>query len=101
MTSLSHDTCFSTNRAEWGQLQPDDAGQVLEVVRRLALKYSDPPPDSLPDPNLPATVRGFVRMLERHPCLTLRVLIFALEDAGHRALERTASCEVSQGGDLC
>lgn len=102
MKSLAPKKCSSPKRAAASnQLQSDDVGQILEVVRTLALKYSAPPVDSLSDTNLCATVRRFVRMLKHNPCLTLRVLIFALEDAGHRALERTASCDVSRGGDLC
>jgi len=102
MTSFSDKTCLPVERAAASsRLQPEDIHQILEVVRALALRYSISPTNSPPVAGLRGDVRGFVQRLEHNPCLTLRVLIFALEDVGHRALQETTGCEGSRGGDLC
>lgn len=68
------------------KLRPEEARRLLAVVRDLAHEkepeghvYGTVPPRK--------AARVFVAALEQHPYLTLRNLIFALEEAGHAALE--------------
>lgn len=65
-------------------LRENEARRLLAVVRDLAHErepdrhtYSTVPPRK--------AAGVFVAALEEHPYLTLRNLIFALEEAGHRA----------------
>jgi hypothetical protein len=73
------------NDADPDGLRPGEVDRLLDVVRELAHERK-------PEGHLYATVPprkaacAFVAALEEHPYLTLRQLIFALEEAGHAAV---------------
>jgi hypothetical protein len=76
---------IAMNDADPDGLRPGEVDRLLDVVRELAHERK-------PEGHLYATVPprkaacAFVAALEEHPYLTLRQLIFALEEAGHAAV---------------